>query len=56
MEGKAGKEHLVAAVASYRRALEIRTREDLPQYWTMVGNVFKELGMRTRVRTRGRVG
>ena len=56
MEGKAGKEHLVAAVASYRRALEIRTREDLPQYWAMtqndLGNVFKELGMRTR----GRVG
>src|SRR5215472_6721300 len=38
VEGKAGNEHLVAAIIAYRSALEVYTREQLPQDWAMIQN------------------
>ena len=38
MEGKAGNEHLAAAIAAYQGALDIYTREQLPHDWTMTQN------------------
>src|SRR6516162_2885024 len=38
VEGKAGNEHLVAAVIAYRSALEVYTREQLPRRWAATQN------------------
>jgi hypothetical protein len=38
VEGKACNEHLAVAIAAYRSALEIYTREQLPQDWVMTRN------------------
>jgi tetratricopeptide (TPR) repeat protein len=38
VEAKAGHEHLAAAITAYRSALEVRTREQLPQFWAMTQN------------------
>ena len=37
-EGALGTELLAQAVAAYRSALEVRTREQLPQNWAMTQN------------------
>ena len=42
---------LAEAVAAYRQALEVRTRETLPQDWAMtqnnLGNALRDQGIRT---------
>jgi hypothetical protein len=38
VEGKAGNEHLVAAVVAFRSALEVCTPEQLPQDWATTQN------------------
>src|SRR6516165_253567 len=38
VEGKAGNEHLAAAISAYQSALGIYTREQLPQEWAMTQN------------------
>lgn len=51
MEGKAGNEHLIAAITAYRSALEVYAREQLPQQWAMtqhnLGNALRDQGTRT---------
>src|SRR6516165_4238891 len=38
VEGKAGNEHLAAAISAYQSALEIYTRQQLPHEWAMTQN------------------
>jgi tetratricopeptide (TPR) repeat protein len=38
VDGKAGNEHLAAAITAYRSALEVYMREQLPQEWAMTQN------------------
>src|SRR6516162_9933476 len=40
VEGKAGNEHLVAAVIAFRSALEVYTREQRPQDWSETQNAL----------------
>ena len=40
VEGKAGNEHLAAAITAYRSALEVYTREQLPQQWALTQNMI----------------
>ena len=48
--GEQGAQYLEQSVAAYRAALEVRTREQLPQDWAMtqnnLGNVLRDLGER----------
>jgi hypothetical protein len=50
MEGGKAAELLAEAVATYRSALEVRTREKHPQYWSTtqdnLGNALREKGIR----------
>jgi hypothetical protein len=50
-EGKAANEHLTDAITAYRKALEVYTRERLPQVWagvqTNLGNAIQAQGLRT---------
>jgi tetratricopeptide (TPR) repeat protein len=50
-EGKAANEHLTDAITAYRNALEVYTRERLPQDWaavqTNLGNGLQAQGLRT---------
>ena len=52
-EGKAANEHLTDAITAYRTALEVYTRERLPQVWaavqTNLGNALQAQGLRTGV-------
>ena len=43
--GEQGAQYLEQSLAAYRAALEVRTREQLPQQWAMTQN---NLGMRAR--------
>jgi hypothetical protein len=47
-EGKAANEHLTDAITAYRKALEVYTRERLPQVWaavqTNLGNAIHAQG------------
>src|SRR5215472_17565660 len=38
VEGKAGNEHLAAAISAYQSALEIYTHQQLPKEWAMTQN------------------
>jgi hypothetical protein len=38
VEGKAGNERLASAITAYRSALEVYTREQLPQDWALTQN------------------
>src|SRR6516164_6169452 len=38
VEGRAGNEHLAAAITAYRSALEVYTHQQLPQKWAMTQN------------------
>jgi len=50
MSGERGAQYLEQSVAAYRAALEVRTREQLPQDWAQtqnnLGNVLMDLGER----------
>jgi len=52
VSGEQGAQYLEQAVAAYRAALEVRTREQLPQDWAMtqnnLGTVLSVLGERAR--------
>ena len=52
-KGKAANEHLTDAITAYRNALEVYTRERLPQVWaavqTNLGNALQAQGLRTGV-------
>src|SRR5438046_10712093 len=49
--GEQSIEYLTQSIAAFRSALEVRTREQLPQDWAAaknnLGNVLKELGIRS---------
>ena len=49
--GERGTQLLAEAVAAYRQALEVYTRETLPQQWAMtqnnLGNALGDQGIRT---------
>ena len=56
MEGKAGEEHLAAAVTAFRSALEVYTREQLPQEWAMTQNNLGIAHKNQAARTEGTKG
>ncbi len=51
VEGRKATEYLAAAVGDFRKSLEVRTRQELPQDWAMtqnnLGNALSEQGIRT---------
>jgi tetratricopeptide (TPR) repeat protein len=51
-EGREGREQLEVAVSAYRSALEVMTREDLPEDWARtqynLGTALSDLGIRSK--------